>query len=207
MSQPASPPGTPPTGRRPGYDRQVQYGRYVGLFFLVAGFVAIAFGWHGTAKNFLLDKQFPYLISGAVGGLALVVLGTGLLLMAQLRDERLKLGQDLGQLGAVVSRSVGAAVGPAGSAQYVAGKSTYHRPECRLVEGKAQVDLVSIEVARLGGLTPCRVCNPPGTGDGAAEAAPSEGGDAQPPATESTETAEAKPRTRRKSTAKTASRR
>jgi hypothetical protein len=44
----------------------------------------------------------------------------------------------------------------------VAGKSTYHRPECRLVEGKTDLDRVSVEVARLQGLSPCRVCNPPG---------------------------------------------
>jgi hypothetical protein len=32
------------------------------------------------------------------------------------------------------------------------------------VEGKTDLDRVSVEVARLQGLSPCRVCNPPGAG-------------------------------------------
>jgi hypothetical protein len=64
-------------------------------------------------------------------------------------------------VGAVISKAA-APAGSAGADEVVAGKSTYHRPECRLVEGKADLDRVSVEVARLQGLSPCRVCNPPG---------------------------------------------
>jgi hypothetical protein len=146
---------------RKGYDRQVRYGRILGLFFCVAGFVAIAFAWNGAAKTAFVDVQFPYLVSGGLGGLALVLLGVGLLMMAQFRGERIRLAEQIQQVGAVISKAA-APAGGAGADEVVAGKSTYHRPECRLVEGKTDLDRVSVEVARLQGLSPCRVCNPPG---------------------------------------------
>ena len=148
---------------RKGYDRQVRYARILGLFFCVAGFVAIAFGWNGSAKSAFVDVQFPFLISGGLGGLALVLLGVGLLVMAQFRDERIHLAEQLQLVGAVISKAA-APGGPAAGGEVVAGKSTYHRPDCRLVEGKTDLDRVSVEVARLQGLSPCRVCNPPGAG-------------------------------------------
>jgi hypothetical protein len=143
------------------YDRQVRFGRILGLFFCVAGFTAIGFGWNGSAKSAFVDVQFPYLISGGIGGAALVLLGIGLLLMAQIRDERIKLTDQLEQLGSVVSRVTAfAGTGASANGRVVAGKSTYHRPDCRLVEGKRDLDYVSAEVAKLSGLSPCRVCDP-----------------------------------------------
>ena len=155
-----------PSGR--GADRQVRYGRILGLTFMLIGFVVIGFGWHGMAKNACPDCQLPYLLSGGATGLGLVLVGGTLLIGAQLRDERLKLAQQLRDVGTAVSKAV--AVGASGVAAgdlVVAGKSTYHLPGCRLVEGKTDVDQVSVEVARLNGLSPCRVCSPPTGEDGA----------------------------------------
>jgi len=151
-----------PTPDRRGYDRQVRYGRILGLFFCVAGFTTIGFGWNGMAKVACPDCQLPYLLSGGAAGLGLILIGVALLIMAQLRDERTKLADQLRDVGTTLSRAVSlpALVSSPGS-RVVAGKSTYHRPECRLVEGKAELDYVSVDVARLGGLSPCRVCNPP----------------------------------------------
>jgi hypothetical protein len=142
-------------------DRQVRFGRIIGLFFCVVGFVAIGFGWNGMAKVACPDCQLPYLLSGGATGIGLIVLGSGLLLMAQIRDERMKLGDQLHEVATAVGKAVSATGGAAASNLVVAGKSTYHRQECRLVEGKPDIDLVSVEVARLQGLSPCRVCSPP----------------------------------------------
>ena len=148
-------------------DRQVRYGRILGLVFLLVGFVAIGLGWNGMAKIAYADGQLPYLLSGGAAGLGLILLGATMLIVAQFRDERMKLAEQLRQVGTAVSKAVGAA-GPAGATgeMVVAGKSTYHRLDCRLVEGKADVDRVSVEVARLNGLSPCRVCSPPTSEDG-----------------------------------------
>jgi hypothetical protein len=168
-SSPTRSRGTPLDDRR-GFDRQVRFGRILGLVFCVAGFTTIGFGWNGTAKTALVDKQFPYLISGGAAGVALVLLGVGLLVMSQVRSERLKLAEELRTVASVISRAVAAA--PSSSSldgRVVAGKSTYHRPDCRLVEKKSDLDFVTVGAAKATGLSPCRVCNPDlaGTADGA----------------------------------------
>ena len=44
----------------------------------VAGFVAIGAGWRVAARTLLVAAQVPALVSGAMGGLAMIVLGVGL---------------------------------------------------------------------------------------------------------------------------------
>jgi hypothetical protein len=159
MSEPRTPQGH-------GYDRQVRYGRILGLFFGVAGFTTIGFGWNGMAKEACPDCQLPYLLSGGAVGLGLVLVGMALLVMAQLRDERLRLAEQLRQVGTAITRAV-AVPGNGAGMLVVAGRSTYHWPGCRLVEGKDDLDRISVEAARLSGLVPCRVCAPPeGATDG-----------------------------------------
>lgn len=154
-----------------GPDRQVRYGRILGLVFLLVGFVIIGLGWRGMAQVACADCQLPYLLSGGAAGLGLILLGATLIIAAQFRDERLKLAETLKAVGTAVSKAVasGGAVSP--SELVVAGKSTYHRPGCRLVEGKTDVDFVSVEVARLNGLSACRVCSPP-TGENGGDKKP-----------------------------------
>ena len=150
-----------------GPDRQVRYGRILGLAFLLAGFITIGLGWNGMAKIAFADGQLPYLLSGGAAGLGLILLGATLILAAQFRDERLKLAETLKAVGTAVSKAVTSGGSVAPGELVVAGKSTYHRPGCRLVEGKTDVDFVSVEVARLNGLSACRVCGPPSGEDGA----------------------------------------
>lgn len=45
----------------------------------LAGFVALAYGWYGTARAIYVPLQFPEVVSGGLGGLALIGLGFGLL--------------------------------------------------------------------------------------------------------------------------------
>lgn len=150
-------------------DRQVRFGRILGLFFCAAGFVTIGFGWNGMAKVACPDCQLPYLLSGGAVGLGLIIVGGVLLLLAQVRDERIKLGQQLQAFGVTMSRAVsGPALMASPEARVLAGRSTYHRPGCRLIEGKTDLDELSVDVAVLAGLSPCRVCEPPSpSADGA----------------------------------------
>lgn len=163
MSQPTTTRPAAQVSNRPGFDRQVRYGRILGLVFCVAGFLTIGFGWNGMAKLACPDCQLPYLLSGGAAGGALVLLGVGLLVMAQIRSERMKLTDELQRVGSIISRAIAASpvAGTASSnGRVVAGKSTYHRPDCRLVEGKSDLDLVTIEAAKASGLSACRVCDP-----------------------------------------------
>lgn len=74
---------------------QVSRLRLLGLLFCLTGGAAITFGWAGTAQVTCVDCQVPYLISGGAGGVALVVLGTGLLVIAQLRVEGNRIAERL----------------------------------------------------------------------------------------------------------------
>ena len=44
----------------------------------LGGFVAIAAGWRVAARNVLVAFQVPALVSGGLGGLALIVIGAAL---------------------------------------------------------------------------------------------------------------------------------
>jgi hypothetical protein len=142
-------------------DRQIRLSRILGLSFIVAGFVAIGFGWSGAARRAFVDEQFPYLLSGAAAGLGLVIVGAVCLLIAQIRQAQLSWQEQVGQINQAVIRVAGlSSSGGNGHTQVVAGQSTYHRPECRLVQGKSGLERVTPETAVMNGLSPCRVCNP-----------------------------------------------
>ena len=51
-------------------------GVFVGL--VVAGFIGIALGWRVAARTLIVPFQVPALVSGAMGGFALIILGAGL---------------------------------------------------------------------------------------------------------------------------------
>ena len=46
---------------------------------VLAGFVSIAVGWKVAARTLFVPSQIPPLISGGLGGVALVLIGAGLL--------------------------------------------------------------------------------------------------------------------------------
>lgn len=45
---------------------------------VLAGFAGIALGWRVAARTLLVPLQVPALVSGGLGGLALIALGAGL---------------------------------------------------------------------------------------------------------------------------------
>ena len=150
-----------------------------GLLVIAAGLLAIGIGWNGMAGGGgevngvpNLNAQLPWLISGGVLGLALVVFGAAMLIVHNARTDRARLEAKLDELVAAVSRGSQAVVpypsgapAPATSAAatagvYLAGGTSYHRPDCRLVQGRDDVTFVSAGDAELRTLKPCRVCKP-----------------------------------------------
>jgi hypothetical protein len=45
---------------------------------ILAGFVGIALGWKVAARTLIVPFQVPAMVSGGLGGLALIILGAGL---------------------------------------------------------------------------------------------------------------------------------
>jgi hypothetical protein len=158
--------------RRPPRFDASRLGAKLGIGVCVAGFVLIFFGWNGAASLDRVQSQFPYLISGGIAGLALVVIGAALIIVETSRDERESLRKEIANL-----REAIAEMGPApkasangraraqrdgGRAQFVAGQHSFHRPGCRLLEGRGELDRVSASEADERGLAACRVCEPAG---------------------------------------------
>ncbi|GAB4001864.1 hypothetical protein GCM10029992_38500 [Glycomyces albus] len=61
--------------------------RLIGLLFWLAGGTVITFGWMGMAEIAYVDGQMPYLVSGGAAGLALVLVGSTLILYAAVLDS------------------------------------------------------------------------------------------------------------------------
>jgi hypothetical protein len=142
------------------------------------GLLAVVIGYLGVSREALVAKQLPYLISGGIGGLALVgfgamLIGTEDLKRTQERVDHLEdLVADLHT--ALLSRpdapalssngaSAGERVGATQSSVALValpGGSSYHRADCSMVQGKKNAKAVTAGAARRQGLKPCRLCEP-----------------------------------------------
>ena len=160
-----------------GPDQQIRFARILGIAMWAGGFIAIGLGWNGMAKVACADCQLPYLLSGGAAGIGLIIVGTSIMIVGQFRAERMRFEEQVSQLTAAlraraaVPEVAALAAAPQAPTTVVVGRSTYHRPDCRLVRGKPDLEVVTVDVAIGNELSPCRVCNPstPGAaGDGAA---------------------------------------
>lgn len=79
-------------------------GGLLGIAYCIAGFVLIFLGWNGAASNDSVSAQTPYVISGGIAGLGLVVLGAALIVAHSLRTDRVELRGSIEDLRAAVDR-------------------------------------------------------------------------------------------------------
>jgi hypothetical protein len=130
---------------------------------VAAGFVLMALGWNGAAGFDTPQQQFPYLLSGTVPGLGLVLAGLTLALIQELRRAT---GMIIGKLEELSDSTADGATGstptavPTDGSTVVAGKTTYHLPSCALVAGRNDLQAMAPEEATDRGLAACRICEP-----------------------------------------------
>jgi len=139
----------------------------LGLGFAALGFLVIALAWNGAAGLDYSQGQLPYLLSGGAGGIGLIVIGAAVLVSDSHRRDRVALESKLDELLLALERTPAAAtVDPATATKkstrgmVIAGRSSFHKPDCRLVAGRDDGDQMSKPDAVDGGLTACRVCKP-----------------------------------------------
>ena len=60
---------------------------------VAVGAIVLIAGWLGVSGETEVARQLPYLISGGLGGLALIAGGVGLLVAEDLRSERARIGR------------------------------------------------------------------------------------------------------------------
>jgi hypothetical protein len=86
-------------------NRWARLGGKLGMLFAGLGFLLMIMGWNGAAGLDYVQGQIPYVISGGLIGLALVIFGAVLLLIESNRRDRLMLERRLEELSAAVSRA------------------------------------------------------------------------------------------------------
>jgi hypothetical protein len=142
-------------------------GGQLGILYCVVGLFLIFLGWNGAASYDRVQAQIPYLISGGLAGLALVVIGAAMLITYGNRSDRAALQSTLEELrdalaqGVEVAAEATAEVAAApGAAGVLAGTDAYHRRDCTLIAGQSGLTAMSAEAAQERGLEPCRICQP-----------------------------------------------
>jgi hypothetical protein len=192
---------------------------YVGRILIVVGFIMIVIAWDGAASLDFIQGQFPYLLSGAMPGLALIIVGAGLEYVQTVRQTTAERAKQMAELNLGVIKLIGyvkdtgglipgpeaepiqtaedetarlAVLDNAGHAlegrpagtgataatatmaqaktetkaadpadtMVVAGRSSFHDPECHLVSGRDDMAGMTRLQAEAQGLSACRVCKP-----------------------------------------------
>ena len=140
---------------------------YLSVALIAVGFLLIYLAWNGAAEKDFIQGQFPYLLSGGLGGIGLILCGLTLVTTQSFRRDVLSL-QDrieellLQQQGPSVLPGVATltAVPDAEDGVFVTTGETYHLASCRTVRGRAGLDLVSPDDVAARDLSACRVCRP-----------------------------------------------
>lgn len=154
--------------------RLSRYAEYVPVFLLILGFALVAAGWNLSAGIDYIQGQIPYVISGGLLGLGFVFFGSAALVVQVIQKGQAKQLEELHALSQATQRVASlltfAANGDKtnghggyeqGSTELVvAGVSSFHLSECRLVEKRQAVIMIPREEAMSSGLGACRICKP-----------------------------------------------
>jgi hypothetical protein len=128
-----------------------------GPLLALLGAVALFLGWYGVSGTPVPAKQLPYVVSGGLTGVALVVLAAAFFATEDVRRQL----AELRDVAAKVDRLYDLLTEPEERADVtpvlVEGGTTVHRPSCRLVAGKTARAATDEELSKL---RPCRVCDP-----------------------------------------------
>jgi hypothetical protein len=161
----------------------------VGWVLTGIGVLLLLIGYLGISREAIIEKQLPYLISGGIGGLVLVIVGAVFLGTEDLRRDsgRLDRLEEMvaelhrallvrleadGELLPPAAYNTHAGNGTNGSGAYDASQTsemrlvalpsgkTFHRADCAMVAGKNSVMALTPTTARRRALEPCKMCEP-----------------------------------------------
>ena len=150
---------------------------WAGWVLAALGALALFLGWYGVSGTAVPAKQLPYLVSGGLTGIGLLVVAAALFAADDVRQQLRSvkaLESKVEELYRLLTEEVsdppvGVEAGrriDQAAVLAVEGGSSYHRSECRLVRGKSTAATVTSAERRRRGLTPCRLCDPAAAGPG-----------------------------------------
>ena len=118
-----------------------------GVILLVVGGVLITLGWDKAATLDYVQGQFPYLLSASVPGLALIIIGMTVLVLAVLRKDASEREAQLEKLTASM-HELASMVGPRDP--YDPAVTGEYRPRPRVATNGVDGDAATMEIARPG---------------------------------------------------------
>ncbi len=149
-----------------------RFGGKVGIALVGLGLLVIGIAYNAVASQTSLLAQVPYLVSGGLIGVSLVIVGAAFLVVQGAREDRALLEAKLDVLTEALLGGGGSPLStsrtplPAdASGLVVAGTASFHTPGCRLVDGREETSLLTPEEATSAGLKACRVCQPQTAGN------------------------------------------
>lgn len=140
----------------------------IGGVLMPLGILLIILGWVGASHTPLQFEQTPYLISGGILGLGLVIAG-GFTYFAYWQTLRVRESREqsdavttaLARIELLLASGASTTGGTAArvTAGYVAtpNGSIFHRPDCTVVAGRTDLTSVNPDKTKL---EPCRICTP-----------------------------------------------
>ena len=148
---------------------------------IVIGVIALVVAWIGVSGQALVAKQLPYVVSGGIGGFAMIIVGSALIAGQDLRSvgDRLdRLERKVNDLHAVLlagdavpadassngssasSNGDGEADGTSDEVVVVPEGARFHAPDCPIVADRDGVERIDEAEARARDLDACKVCQP-----------------------------------------------
>lgn len=146
----------------------------LGYILVAIGLLLLLTAYLGVSREVLVARQLPYLVSGGLFGLALVTLGSRLLLIEDLRRDSGRLDRLERAVAELHTALLTRPDAPAPTAGRVAsngsavpgkllaltGGDSFHRPDCPIVEGKESARVLTASAAQRKGLQACPMCQP-----------------------------------------------
>lgn len=71
---------------------------YLSTALIVGGFLLIALAWNGAASVFLVDQQIPFLVSGGLTGIGMIMAGCTLALAQEVRKASAEVASHVDRL-------------------------------------------------------------------------------------------------------------
>ena len=137
----------------------------IAVALLGAGIVFVILGWYGAAHTNILTEQIPYLISGGLLGMGLIIVAGVMASGASQERSNDDLRRDIAQaLAAMSSRAPDPGVRADAFSQngrhvfVIPGGRSYHVAGCPILEGKEGVKELQPAEASSSGYAACKLC-------------------------------------------------